>query len=60
MVPGNTTSHKHSHFCEKPVEYFERLIAYQTHQAKQWTKITTISDKAQEASHAIAEIMAKR
>jgi hypothetical protein len=31
----------HSHLCKKPAEYFKRLIADQTHQAKQRTKITT-------------------
>jgi hypothetical protein len=62
MVPSKLKRHlhtKHSHLCEKPTEYFKRLLADQTHQAKQRTKITTIFDKAQEASHAIAEIMAK-
>jgi hypothetical protein len=30
-------------------------MADQTHQAKQWTKITTISNKAQEEMYAVAE-----
>jgi hypothetical protein len=51
---------KHTHLCEKPVEYFKRLIADQTRQAKQWIKITTVSDKAQEKSYAVAEIMVKK
>jgi hypothetical protein len=40
--------------------YFKRLVADQTHQAKWWTKITTISDKAQEACNTVAEIVARR
>jgi hypothetical protein len=51
---------KHSHLYEKPIEYFKRLIAGQTHQAKQWTEITTISDKDQEPSYDVAEIVAKK
>jgi hypothetical protein len=43
------------HLCEKPIEYFERLVVNQTTRTKQCTKITTISDKAQEASYAVAE-----
>jgi DNA topoisomerase VI subunit B len=42
------------------VEYFKRLIADKTRQAKQRTKITIISDKAQEASYAVARIVAKK
>jgi translation initiation factor 2B subunit (eIF-2B alpha/beta/delta family) len=52
-----TPSHKYSHLCEKPFEFFKRLTDDETRQAKQWTKIATISDKAQEVSHAVAEIM---
>jgi hypothetical protein len=44
---------QHSHLCEKPVEYFE------TRQVKQWSKSTTISDKTEEASCAVAEIVAR-
>jgi uncharacterized phage protein gp47/JayE len=50
---------KHSHLCEKPTEYFKRLVANQTCQAQQWTKITLISDKAQEVNNAVAEILTK-
>jgi hypothetical protein len=50
---------KHSHLCEKPTEYFKRLVANQTRQAQQWTKITLISDKAQEVNNAVAEILTK-
>jgi hypothetical protein len=35
-------------------------MADQTHQAKKWTEITTISDKAQDASYAVAERVAKK
>ena len=63
MVPSKLKRHlhtKHSHLCEKPIEYFKRLIADQTRQSQQLTKITTISDKAQEASYAVADIVAKK
>lgn len=62
MVPSKLKRHlhtKHSHLCEKPNEYFKRFIADRTCQAKQ-TKITTISDKAQEASYGITKIVAKK
>jgi hypothetical protein len=63
MVPSKMKRHlhtKHSHLCEKPNEYFKRLLVDHTYQAKQWTKITTIFDKAQEASYAIAEMWQRR
>lgn len=63
MVPSKLKRHLHtkqSHLCEKPTGYFKRLIGHQTHQAKQRTKITTISDKAQGARYAVAEIVAKK
>jgi hypothetical protein len=63
MVPSKLKRHihtKHSHLCEKQIQYFKRLTADQTRQAKWWTKITTISDKAQEASNVIAKIVAKK
>ncbi|XP_063785805.1 zinc finger BED domain-containing protein 5-like [Pseudophryne corroboree] len=63
MVPSKLKRHlhtKHSHLCKKPIEYFNRLLAEQKRQAKQWAKITTVSDKAQEASYAVAEIVAKK
>jgi hypothetical protein len=63
MIPSKQKKHfhtKHSHLCEKPIEYLQRLVADETCQAKQWTRITTISDKIQEASYSVAEIMAKK
>jgi hypothetical protein len=63
MNPSKLKRHlptKSSHLCEKPTEHFKRLIANQIRQAKHRTKITTISDKAQEASCAVAEIVAKK
>jgi hypothetical protein len=62
MVPSKLKRHlhtKHSHLCEKPIQYFKRLIFDQTRQAKQRNKITTIADKAQEASYVVPEIVAK-
>jgi hypothetical protein len=38
-------------------QYFKRFIADQTCQAIQWTKITTISDDAQDPSYTIAELV---
>jgi hypothetical protein len=52
MVPSKLKIHlhtKHSQLCEQPIDYFKMLMADQTFQAKQWRKITTLSDKAQEA-----------
>jgi hypothetical protein len=63
MVPNKLKRHhhtKHSHLCEKPIQYFRRLISDQAYQAKQWPKIKIISYGAQEASYAIGEIMAKK
>jgi hypothetical protein len=63
MVPSKLKRHlhtQHSHLCKKPTEYFKRLIADQTCQAKQGIKITTISDKAQEESYAIAKIVTEK
>jgi hypothetical protein len=63
MVPSELKRHlhtKHSHLCKKPTECFKRFIADHICQAKQWTKITTISDKAQEESYGIVKIMAKK
>jgi hypothetical protein len=36
------------------------FITDHTRQAKQWTKHTNVSDKAEEASYAVAEIAAKK
>jgi hypothetical protein len=63
MVKSKLKRHlrtKHSHLCKKPTAHFKRLTADQTRQTKQWTKIRTISDKAEEASYAVTEIVAKK
>jgi hypothetical protein len=63
MVPSTLKRHLHakrSHLYEKPIEYFRSLVGDQTRQAKQWIKITSISGKAQEASYATAEIVARK
>jgi hypothetical protein len=58
MVPSKLKRHlhaKHSHLREKPTEDFKRLTADLTHQATQWTEITTISDNDQEANYIVAK-----
>jgi hypothetical protein len=63
MVASELKRHfhtKHSHLCKKPTEYFKRFIDVHICQAKEQTKITTITDKAQEASYGSAKIMAKK
>lgn len=63
MVPGTLKTHlhtKHSHLREKAFEYFKRLVADQTRQDKQWTKITSVSAKTEEASCAVAGIVTRK
>jgi hypothetical protein len=62
MAPSELKRHlhtNHSHLCEKPIEYFKRLTTDQTRQATQWSKITTIFDKVQEAMYDVAKIVEK-
>jgi hypothetical protein len=59
MVPSFTFPQSTT-FTQETKLNILRLIADQTCQAKQWTKITTTSDKAQEASYTVAKIMAKK
>jgi hypothetical protein len=47
------------HICGRNQLNILRIIADRARQAKQWTKTTTISDEAQEASYAFAEILKK-
>lgn len=62
MVPSKLKRHlstKHSHLIDKNITYFQRLLKSQTQQSKNMTKIVKISDKSQEASYIVAELVAK-
>ncbi len=61
MAPVKSKRHfttNHSHL--KTVEYFRRLFDSQQKQRKFCEKKVTISDKAQEASYLVAELVAKK
>ena len=61
MVPNKLKPHftsKHSHLSEKPVEYFTELSKL-TKQSALFTKRMKTSEKAQEASSLVAQIIAK-
>lgn len=63
MVPSKLKRHlitKHSFAAEKPIDYFKRLASNQNSQSSKFTKQSTISEKAQEASYAVAELIAKK
>ena len=63
MVPSKLKRHlqtKHPYLCEKTSEYFKRLVADVKRQSQRLFKVMTIPDKAQEASYAVAEIIAKK
>jgi hypothetical protein len=62
MVPSKLKRHlhtKHSHLCEEPIKYFKRFIADQTCRLNNGRNSQSFSDKAQKASYAVAEIVAK-
>ncbi len=50
----------HSHLSNKTVDYFRRLLDSQQKQRKFSGKKVTISDKTQEASYLVAELVAKK
>lgn len=63
MVPSKLRRHlltKHAFAAEKPLEYFERLLSNQSTQASTFTKLSSISEKAQEASYTVAELIAQK
>lgn len=63
MVPSKLKRHfstKHSHLVDKNASYFQRLLKSETQQSAKMTKIVTISDKTQEASYLVAELVAKQ
>ena len=62
MVPNKLKRHftsKHSHLSEKPVEYFTELSKLTKKQSALFTKRMKTSEKAQEASYLVAQIIAK-
>lgn len=63
MVPSKLKRHlstKHSHLLDKDLQYFQRLLKSQAQQSTSLTKTMTISDKCQEASYHVAELIAKK
>ncbi len=63
MVPAKLKRHfstNHSHLSNKTVDYFRRLLDSQQKQRKVFERKVTISDKAQEASYLVAELVAKK
>ncbi|CAI6368410.1 unnamed protein product [Macrosiphum euphorbiae] len=62
MVPSKLKRNlftKHSHLIDKNIKYFQRLLNSQNKQSKNMTTIVKISDKSQEASYVVAELVAK-
>lgn len=62
MMPSKLKRHlstKHSHLIDKNITYFQCLLKSQTEQSKNITKLVKISDKSQEASYVVAELVAK-
>ncbi|KAF0749677.1 zinc finger BED domain-containing protein 5-like [Aphis craccivora] len=51
---------KHGFASEKPLDFFKRLASDQNRQASKFIKHSTVSDKVQEASYAVAELIAKK
>jgi hypothetical protein len=63
MVPSKLKRQlhtKYSHLCDKPNEYFRRHRVDQTRQAKQWTTITNISDKAKKQTMPLPKPLQKK
>ena len=63
MVPAKLKRHfntNHSHLSNKTVDYFRRLLDSQQKLRKVFKRKVTISDKAQEASYLVAELVAKK
>ena len=62
MVPNKLKRHftsKHGHLSEKPVEYFIQLSKSQKKQCTTCTKRMKTTEKAQEASYLVSQIIAK-
>ena len=59
MVPAKLKRHlatKHSELSGKNKQYFKRQLAFNKKQTSIFSKKFKLSDKAQEASYAVAEI----
>jgi len=62
MNPSKLKRHfltNHQNLAGKKQDYFKRLLTLQSEQKKTFKKAVTISDKAQEASFLVAELVAK-
>jgi len=63
MVPSKLKRHlltKHCFASEKPLEFFKRLASDQNSLASKFIKQSTVSNKAQEASYAVAKLDTKK
>ncbi|VVC31743.1 Hypothetical protein CINCED_3A018147 [Cinara cedri] len=63
MIPSKLKRHfstKHPHLVDKNASYFQRLLKSETRQSEKMTKIVTISDKTQEASYLLGDLVAKQ
>ena len=62
MIPSKLKRHfttNHSHLLHKTTDYFKRLKS-QVQQSRVFEKKVTISEKAQEASYSVAELVAQK
>jgi hypothetical protein len=50
----------HIHLTSKCADYFKRLLESQNKQSKAFVKKVTFSEKAQEASYLVAELIAQK
>ncbi|XP_068104034.1 SCAN domain-containing protein 3-like [Hyperolius riggenbachi] len=63
LVPNKLKRHlktKHAYAYEKPLQYFQRLLAQQNKSAQKMVNQMTVSDRALEASYLVAELVAKK
>ena len=63
MVPSKLKRHfttNHSHLLHKTTDYFKRLLESQVQQSRVFEKKVTVSEKAQEASYLVAELVAQK
>jgi hypothetical protein len=63
MVPSKLKWHfatNHSHLLHKTTDYFKHLLESQVQQSKVFEKKVTVSEKAQEASYLVAELVTQK